>query len=176
MAVDKSAVSSVTSKSADLPLDQGRLLALVGYNCRRAYIPILSLFLQRLEEYKLRPVDYSVLVLLESNGDVTQKRLSKAINVSPPNLAVLLDKLEQRKLIMRTPNPNDKRSQTLHLTDAGRDLVGRAEKMVSRVERDATSMLTDSERSTLIGLLQQLFMQSRADSPRPRKRPTRAVQ
>ena len=51
-------------RAADAPLDQGRLLGLVGYNCRRAYIPILGLFLERLAPLKLRPVDYSVLVLL----------------------------------------------------------------------------------------------------------------
>ena len=160
MAPDKPAARKSPPKSADIPLDQSKLLGLVGYNCRRAYIPILSLFLQRLAPSKLRPVDFSVLMLLKSNSDVTQKRLSRAISVSPPNLAVLLDKLEARGLIARVPNPADKRSQMLHLTASGRELVTRAEKIVNRLELDATSVLSDAERGQLIGLLQKIFIRA----------------
>lgn len=145
-------------KPADAPLDQSGLLGLVGYNCRRAYIPILSLFLERMAPLKLRPVDYSVLVLLRANGGVTQKRLSQALNVSPPNLAVLLDKLQDRGLLERVRNPEDKRSQILHLTTLGRETVDAAESQVERLERDATADLSEAERAQLIALLQRVFL------------------
>ncbi|MGC8141384.1 MarR family winged helix-turn-helix transcriptional regulator, partial [Salmonella enterica] len=60
-----------------------------------------------------------MLSLLKANPNINQKRLSKAINVSPPNLATLLDKLEQRGLVVRQRNPQDRRSQVLALTPAG---------------------------------------------------------
>ncbi len=144
-------------RAADAPLDQGRLLGLVGYNCRRAYIPILGLFLERLAPLKLRPVDYSVLVLLASNRQVTQKRLSLALNISPPNLAVLLDKLQARELITRVTNPSDRRSQMLHLTASGQALVEQAEVIVGQLEQDATAALSDDERQLLMKLLQRMF-------------------
>lgn len=144
-------------RASDAPLDQARLLGLVGYNCRRAYIPILSLFLARLEPLRLRPVDFSVLVLIAANDRVTQKRLSRALNVSPPNLAVLLDKLQARKLITRVPNPLDRRSQILHLTDHGRDVTGQAEVIVAGVELEATAGLDECERELLMKLLQRIF-------------------
>lgn len=50
-----------------------------------------------------------MLVLIAANERVTQKRLSRALNVSPPNLAVLLDRLQARKLVGRVPNPLDGR-------------------------------------------------------------------
>lgn len=145
------------ARAGDAPLDQSRLLGLVGYNCRRAYIPILSLFLARLEPLRLRPVDFSVLVLIAANEQVTQKRLSRALNVSPPNLAVLLDKLQARKLITRVPNPLDRRSQILHLTDHGRAVTGQAEAIVSDLELQATAALGDHERELLMKLLQRIF-------------------
>lgn len=145
------------ARAGDAPLDQSRLLGLVGYNCRRAYIPILSLFLARLEPLRLRPVDFSVLVLIAANEQVTQKRLSRALNVSPPNLAVLLDKLQARKLITRVPNPLDRRSQILHLTDHGRAVTGQAETIVSDLELQATAALDDHERELLMKLLQRIF-------------------
>jgi DNA-binding MarR family transcriptional regulator len=140
------------------PLDQELLLSLVGYNCRRAYITIMPLFEKRMAKFELRPVDFTVLSLLKANPNINQKRLSKAINVSPPNLATLLDRLEQRDLLMRQRNPQDRRSQTLVLTTAGMRMCVKAEKTASELEEKATEALDDAERAELIRLLQKVFI------------------
>lgn len=140
------------------PLDQSVLLSLVGYNCRRAYITIMPLFEKRMAKFELRPVDFTVLSLLKANPNINQKRLSKAINVSPPNLATLLDRLEQRDLVMRQRNPQDRRSQTLVLTAAGKSMCVKAEKTAAELEEKATEALSDAERAQLITLLQKIFI------------------
>ena len=89
-----------SAPSSDGTLDQQRLLGLVGYNCRRAYLHILSVFLERTASMRLRPVDYSVLAVLRDNRDVTQKQLALALDISPPNLAVLLDRATSRPVVM----------------------------------------------------------------------------
>jgi DNA-binding MarR family transcriptional regulator len=142
---------------AAAPLDQQALLGLVGYNCRRAYLPILSLFLTRLAPLKLRPVEFSVLMLLSSNDQVTQKRLSEALCISPPNLAVLVERLQRRGLLERVGHPLDRRSRILHLTAAGRTLLQQARPQVVALEREATAALTDGERDQLMMLLQRIF-------------------
>ena len=142
------------------PLDQSVLLSLVGYNCRRAYITIMPLFEKRMAKFELRPVDFTVLSLLKANPNINQKRLSKAINVSPPNLATLLDRLEQRDLVMRQRNPRDRRSQTLVLTAAGKSMCIKAEKTAAELEEKATEALNDAERAQLIKLLQKIFISS----------------
>lgn len=144
--------------AAEQPLDQGVLLGLVGYNCRRAYINILPLFHKRMEKFELRTVEFTVLSLLKSNPNISQKRLSKAINVSPPNLATLLDRLEERGLVLRQRNPLDKRSQTLVLTPEGQRLCVKAEKTAVELENQATAMLSDAERAQLVQLLQKIFL------------------
>ena len=149
---------NAVQEAADQPLNQDLLLSLVGYNCRRAYLAIMPLFLERMSEYELRAVDFSVLSLLHANPNITQKRLSKAIHVSPPNLAILLDRLEARGLLMRQRNPLDKRSQTLILTPDGARMAAAAEQRVSDLESEATSGLTDSERAQLLKLLQKIAM------------------
>lgn len=142
--------------TAEQPLDQSLLLSLVGYNCKRAYLHIKPMFDERMAQYDLRPVDFTVISLLKANPNLTQKRLSAAINVSPPNLATLLDRLEQRGLVERQRNPLDKRSQTLVLTAAGAQLCDQAEKTASELEASASSALTDAERAELIRLLQKI--------------------
>ena len=140
------------------PLDQSGLLELVGYNCRRAYLTILPLFLKRMEKYELRPADYTVITLIRANPNITQKRLSQAIDVSPPNLATLLDRLETRGLVVRQRNPADKRSQTLSLTKEGRALCQKADKNAQQLESEATDMLTNEERVELLRLLQKIYL------------------
>ncbi|WP_395399596.1 MarR family winged helix-turn-helix transcriptional regulator [Pseudoduganella sp. UC29_106] len=153
-----SKLAEAVQEAAGQPLNQDLLLSLVGYNCRRAYLTIIPHFDARMKKFDLRAVDFSVLSLVNANPNMTQKRLSQAVNVSPPNLAILLDKLEERGLIMRQRNPLDKRSQTLILTPEGTRLCGRAEKTVSELEADATSMLNVEERSQLLHLLQKIFL------------------
>jgi DNA-binding MarR family transcriptional regulator len=152
-------LASAVQEAAGQPLDQSLLLSLVGYNCRRAYLTIIPHFEERMKKFELRAVDFSVLSLLNANPNITQKRLSKAVNVSPPNLAILLDRLEERGLVMRQRNPLDKRSQTLILTAEGAKLCAKAEKTVTELELEATSMLDEGERTELIKLLQKIFMQ-----------------
>jgi len=152
---------NAVQEAADQPLDQEMLLSLVGYNCRRAYLSIMPLFHERMSEFELRAVDFSVLSLLHANPNITQKRLSNAINVSPPNLAILLDRLEARGLLLRQRNPLDKRSQTLILTPGGEKMAGQAEQTVSKLEAEATSALSNAERQQLLTLLQKIFTPAR---------------
>lgn len=153
---------TAVQEAADQPLDQDMLLSLVGYNCRRTYLTIMPLFDQRMDQYALRAVDFSVLSLLKANPNITQKRLSQAISVSPPNLAILLDRLEQRGLLLRQRNPLDKRSQTLVLTNKGMILCEQAETTVSKLENEATAMLSADERKQLLLLLQKVFLPTTA--------------
>ena len=155
-------LADAVQEAASQPLDQSLLLSFVGYNCRRAYLTIIPRFDERMAKFELRAVDFTVLSILNANPNITQKRLSQAVNVSPPNLAILLDRLEERGLVMRQRNPLDKRSQTLVLTAEGSKLTAKAEKTVAEVELEATSMLTDEERAELLGLLQKIFLTSDA--------------
>jgi len=98
------------------------------------------------------------LSLLKANPNINQKRLSVAINVSPPNLATLLDKLESRGLLVRQHNPLDRRSQTLVLTADGARMCVKAEKTASELEEKATAALNAGERAQLILLLQKIFL------------------
>ncbi len=144
--------------NGERPLDQSTLLRLVGYNARRAYLNVLSLFMERMAKYELRTVDYTVITLVNMNPGITQKRLSRALSISPPNLATLLDKLEARGLLERQRNPADKRSQVLVLTPEGQKLCKKADKAVFELENKATSALTDEERVQLIQLLQKIYL------------------
>ena len=149
-----------SSAQLDSPtLDQRKLLGLVGYNCRRAYLHILGMFRERMAKFDLRPVDFSVLILIQANPNVNQKRLAHALSIDPPNMATLLERLEARALIRRKPNPTDRRARLLVLTRQGAALCSLAEEVVTKLEIDATPNLTRDERAELMRLAKKVFLQ-----------------
>lgn len=139
-------------------LNQDMMLSLVGYNCRRAFAAVEPFSNERMAAYQLRPADFAVLSLLRANPDISQKRVAGGIGVSAPNLAPVLDRLEARGLLSRERSLNDKRVQTLSLTEDGLQLCAKAEETATALEGESTAMLSSAERRQLIGLLQKIYM------------------
>jgi DNA-binding MarR family transcriptional regulator len=137
-------------------LDDGRLKELLGYNLSRADIRLRKFFHRHMASVALRPVEYSVLVLIAANARIKQKQLGEALEISAPNLAVLLDRLAERGLVRRVRSPEDRRAQHLHLTAAGKALVATAEQLALAMEGEVLAALTPQERTQLAALLQKL--------------------
>jgi MarR family transcriptional regulator, organic hydroperoxide resistance regulator len=51
------------------------------------------------------------------------KKLAEALNVTPPNVTGIIDRLVEQKLVSRTENPEDRRIMLLQITDEGRQLL-----------------------------------------------------
>lgn len=140
-----------------LPMGQRALGALVGYNCRRAYLAVVEHSMKHMSENDLRPTSFSVLSLVHHEPGLNSRQVSKALGVHPPNLVAIIATLEARGLIERRPDPTDARSLGLHPTADGSRLAARLEGLLTRAEIEATSMLSDAERETLIGLLGRIW-------------------
>ncbi len=148
---DKSTAPSVDK------VDTSYLESLAGYNARRATLVITESFLKHMAVYNLRLVDFSVLSLVAHNPGITSRQLCTTLNIQPPNLVGMVNTLEKRELMTRRPHPHDARAMGLHLTPAGKKLVRQAEETVTRLEEDATSRLSATERRTLIQLLRKIY-------------------
>ena len=128
-------------------VDTSYLESLMGYNARRAALSIIELFMERMSVYDLRPVNFSVLVLITHNPGITSRQLCSVLGVLP-----------KRSLIERRPHPSDGRAMGLHLTAPGHRLMRDAEKTAAALELEATSRLSASERKTLMRLLQKVYL------------------
>ncbi len=139
-------------------LDTRYLESLLGYNARRAALAIIEVFLQRMEVYGLRPVDFSVLSVIAHNPGVTSRQLCATLGLQPPNFVALLAGLEKRAWVQRQIHPSDKRALALQLTVAGQKLMRDAENTAQNLELDASQRLSKTERATLIRLLQKIYL------------------
>lgn len=156
----KTAVHTEAPGAPDAPttdVDTRYLETLLGYNARRAALAIISVFLQRMAPYGLRPVDFSVLTLIAHNPGITSRQICATLDILPPNLVGMIKHLQKRGLIERRPHPTDRRAQGLHLTPAGEQLQRKAQVTATALEKDAAHDLTPAEHKTLIRLLQKVY-------------------
>lgn len=138
-------------------VDASFLETLLGYNTRRAALTIISVFLNRMAQYELRPVEFSVLSLILHNPGITSRELCSNLNMLPPNLVGMITGLEKRALVDRMPHPSDGRALGLHLTPEGIELAQKAELTATALEQEASDRLTAAERKTLMRLLQKIY-------------------
>jgi len=139
-------------------LDSRVLETLVGYNTRRAWLAISTVFAERMAAYGLKQVDFSVLSLLAHNPGATSRQLCATLDILPPNLVSLISALDGRGLIERRPHPRDGRAVGLYLTVAGEQLTRDAEAAVVQLEFDASAQLSARERESLIRLLKKIYL------------------
>lgn len=157
-----------TDLAAPARINTDFLETLIGYNARRAALSIIGVFLERMEVYGVRPVDFSVLSLIRHNPGITSRQLCAALGLLPPNLVLMVNQLEARQLVDKRPHPTDGRAVALHLSDDGHALMNEAETTAASLEKEATSHMSEHQRSTLIRLL-KLVYQPPPETPNPRR-------
>jgi len=142
-------------------LSEGGAHAIVGYQLAQAAIVTNQVFDERVGRGGLRRVEFTILALVQRNPDVTARQLARALAVTPPNIAVWLDKLESRALVARERSTADARMQHVRLTARGKALVERAVQSLLEGERDALAALSSAERAMLVELLHKVALARR---------------
>jgi DNA-binding MarR family transcriptional regulator len=113
-------------------------------------------FAERLRELQLAPSEAGILRILRSDAGISQQELSARLQVHPSRLVALLDKLESGKLIERKQNAEDRRLYSLHLTEAGVELLEKVGIVARQHQQAMTAGLSKEENETLTQLLQRV--------------------
>ena len=138
-------------------LTEGPMHGIVGYQLAQAAIVTDHVFDERVgHSGALRRVEYTMLALVQANPDVTARQLARALSVTPPNVAIWLDRLESRGLVTRTKSTRDARMQHVRITRAGAALVDRSTALLIEGERAALAALSTAERAMLVELLHKV--------------------
>ena len=74
---------------------------------------------QTIQETNLTPSQYFLLSLLWENDGRPLNELATAFSASRPTITTIVDTLENKGLVSRTPNPADRRSLLVKLTPEG---------------------------------------------------------
>jgi DNA-binding MarR family transcriptional regulator len=96
---------------------------------------------------------YSALLNLSENPGISAAALARLCLVTPPTMNTVLNNLQNRGLIERTPHDWHRNVLETRLTDEGRTALADADTRAVRVERALAAEFTAEERETLAALL-----------------------
>jgi DNA-binding MarR family transcriptional regulator len=125
------------------------LLSQLGYHSSR-------LWQARLAPLGLDPRHVMLLRHAAVEEGRSQQALGEALRIPPSRMVALVDALEERGLLRRRPNPDDRRVRALHLTPDGRRLLGKVMEISLEHERQLCEGLRPAEREQLITLLSRV--------------------
>jgi DNA-binding MarR family transcriptional regulator len=134
-------------------LKPGPLSGLLGYRLRLAQQAVFRDFARSVPQAS--PGRAGILFLIEANPGVTQTRLACAVGLERSTMVGVLHALEARGLVERRRG-EDRRTNGLWLTRAGRALAGTLKHRIRAHERRIASRLTTREREQLLALLEKL--------------------
>jgi DNA-binding MarR family transcriptional regulator len=122
----------------------------------RASRQVLELERTVLAAHGLEMWDYVVLSRLESGPASSQAELASASGRDRTRLIPLLDRLGELGLVVRTPDPADRRNRIVHLTPAGREVLTAGQKTIAALEEDVFAQVAATDRATFLAVLKQV--------------------
>jgi len=144
----------VTQRTPQALLSEAGLRGIVGYQLAQATIVTDKVFDEVVgRRMGLRPVEFTILALVQANDGVTARQLARALAVTPPNIAVWLDRLTSRGLVERERSAADGRLQHIRITRDGDALALQAANALVEAEQLMLAGLSAAERAMLVELL-----------------------
>jgi DNA-binding MarR family transcriptional regulator len=111
----------------------------------------------------LRLPHFAILTALSDFGPLAQHELADRLNLNRSHLVGYLDHVEQRGLVRRDRDPQDRRRQRVALTRSGDALAIRLQAVARRSQEEFLAVLSERERQTLLRMLRKVL---RADDER----------
>ena len=95
----------------------------------------------------------SVLAVVEAEGAMSQRALGRRLRIDKSPLVGVIDDLERGGYAERRRSARDRRIQEVHLTEPGRHVLRRAERLADRENHRAFAVLDEAERAQLESML-----------------------
>jgi DNA-binding MarR family transcriptional regulator len=113
------------------------------------------------EQHGLKETDFGVLSPLRRAGEpfeLTPTELARHRMITSGGMTAALDRLEDKGMIVRVPNPNDRRGSLVRLTDRGREVIDASMELHAEVEHQLVAALNEQDAADLQRILRKLLI------------------
>jgi len=134
-------------------IQMGLLPGLIGFRLRCAQAAVFKHFGQTVGRHAVSPPQFGALILVEANPGISQSAVAAALRFDRSTLVQIIDRLEERGLVVREVSARDRRSHALRLTEAGAALLETLKRVALEHEDHMARRLSPDERGALLRLL-----------------------
>lgn len=128
----------------------------VGFLLSQLGFEVSSRFGVLMAAVNLEPRQFALMRVIEASEGHSQNAVAEWLRIPPSSMVALVDHLEERGLVERRPHATDRRSRTLHMTLAGRELLARATELAMGLEMTICAGFSESERAEMLEALAQV--------------------
>ncbi|HVM70852.1 MAG TPA: MarR family transcriptional regulator [Anaerolineales bacterium] len=111
-----------------------------------------------LREAQLTPPQYMILSLLGEKDQRPFKELAELLSCTRATVTGIVDTMQKKGLVTRSPNPDDRRSLLVTLTEKGRRLLKDTPELQQTFASCCFDVLPSKEVEQLYGLLRKLAL------------------
>lgn len=141
-----------------------------GYLVRRLHQIHVAMFLDKVADGSMTPIQYGLLSILATRPNIDQFTIGEELGLDRANVAGILKRLESRGLISRIVDDENRRRKLCVATSKGISLVKQHEKAMKDCQTQLLSPLSVPERGIFMGLLSRL-VEGNNESSRTSLRP-----
>jgi len=127
-----------------------------GHLLRRAHQRHTSIFQEHIGDAQLTPLQFAALVKLRDVDEVSQNQLGRLTAMDAATMQGVIKRLAGRDLILRRPDPDDRRRLILSLSHQGRALINRLLANGGKITELTLAPLSESEQKIFLRLLSKV--------------------
>lgn len=144
-----------TSSSAESPAP-APVSARLGYLLKHAQLAFAEHSAPALAPLRINGRELAVLAVLGGPQPLAQHQAAGRLGVDRTSMVDLIDELERKNLVGRTPDPGDRRRNLVQLTAHGRSVLEQGTRAAEEAERRFLRALSPAEQEQFRSMLRRV--------------------
>lgn len=121
----------------------------LAFLVRSAWLGMRTAIGAELKEFGLSTSQYATLMIVQDHPGLSNADIGRKVSSSRQSANQMLAGLERDGLIERLPHPDDRRTQQIQITEAGRALLKQARIAVARREAELEAGFSQEQRAAV---------------------------
>lgn len=128
----------------------------INFLLTKAQHTVFQYLKANLAQFDVTPVQYGILKCLWDEDGQTPKQIARTLSLDGSTITGILDRMENKNLVRRTPDPEDRRTLKVVITNQGLELRECIEEVIEEVNKRILEMFTFEEQEQLKKFLGQI--------------------